>query len=92
MLYNVFDSEPTRQTYDYNKHISSLPTEKTILNDEGQEVVISIDNTDYIAKTTCWAKPFQRVTDNKWVYPVCPDSDKTYTTDTYDPSWRPEED
>jgi len=39
---------------------------------------------------TSWFSPRQRVTDNKWGYPVCPFSDVTYYTEPFDPSWLPQ--
>lgn len=40
--------------------------------------------------TIRWAIPNQRL-DGKWVYPVCPSSTHTYTTELFDNSWFPTE-
>ena len=92
ILYNVFDTEPTaEQAYDFDCHIQLLPTSKTTQDEDGNDVVTALDNTVYISSTTSWAIPYQRITDNKWVYPVCPSSDVTYTTEEFSPLWVPSE-
>ena len=92
MNYNIFNDEPTtEQENDYACHIASLPTSKTIQDDNGNDIIISIDNAIYIANTTSWAIPFQRATDDKWVYHVCPASDAIYTTEVYSSDWKIEE-
>ena len=45
----------------------------------------------YVATTTAWATPAQRLTDGKWFAPVCPATDNTgQTIETSEPSWYPE--
>ena len=91
-IYNVFDTEPTaEQAYDFDCHIQLLPTSKTIQDDDGNDVVTALDNAVYIASTTSWAIPYQRATDSKWVYPVCPSSDVVYNTEQYSSDWVLEE-
>lgn len=72
MMYNVFDTEQeANEAQSYDY----------------QSWIAVNNNPSYVATTTAWAIPQQRITDNKWVYPVCPTSDATYTTEEYDPIW-----
>ena len=92
MNYNVFNNEPiAEQANDYACHIALLPTSKTIQDEDGNDIVIAIDNTVYSSGTTLWSIPFQRATDNKWVYPVCPSGDIVYNTEVYSSDWKLEE-
>lgn len=83
-IYNVFNTEAEAQTacdLDTAKYFADLPTEKVI---DGE--TIAIDNTAYLATTTCFDCPRQRL-DGKWVYAKYSNSAQSYTEETYDPSW-----
>ena len=72
MTYNIFNSEPmAEQEIDYQKFISDLIG----------------DNTRYLQVTCCWAIPFQRITDNKWVYPKYSNSNQSFTEEEFNPLW-----
>ena len=92
MNYNIFNSEPTtEQAADYAEYMAALPTSKTIQDEDGGDVIINIDNGVYCSGTSAWATPYQRATDQKWVYPVCPAGSQSHTQEPFDPSWIPGE-
>jgi hypothetical protein len=87
MIYNIFDYEPIQeQENDYQKYMSDLPNSKEV---DGE--TIAIDNTKYCDVTCCWAIPFQRITDNKWVYPKYTNSNQSFTEEEFSSSWIPSE-
>jgi len=95
-LFNIFDTEVETeegQADDLIEHISGLPTEKTYLDDEtGDEIVTPIDNTEYIKRMERWDKPKQRVTDDKWCTAVCEHSTaEGRTIEEEQPDWFPVE-
>lgn len=49
------------------------------------------DNNGYTENTLSWSKPYQRLTDGKYVCPVCPDYDNAagYTIEESQPDWFP---
>jgi hypothetical protein len=69
MLYNVFDTEAEAQ-------VAQAYDFKKFME-------IFSDNNGYDRSTSCWAVPTQRITDKKWIYKVCPQSDAEYTTEEY---------
>jgi len=73
MNYNIFDSEEEAlQAQAYDYEKLKIQYQ---------------DNPFYLELTKTWAIPRQRVTDQKWVYLVCPFSDAVHTQEEYDPSW-----
>lgn len=75
MTYNVFDYEPVaEQEYDFQAFKTAL-------------VLAGGDNTQYWETTIAWDSPWQRATDSKWVYRVCPESDVTYNTEEFSEGW-----
>ena len=78
-MFNVFDSEQT--ACDAASY------------DFDKHIEMRGDRNGYDQETTSWAKPLQRVTDGKWVYPVCSASDGVYTVEMYNTggTWFPAE-
>ncbi len=51
------------------------------------------DGNGYADETLCWSKVFQRLTDNKYICPVCDDytNPNGYVIEASAPSWFPED-
>ena len=47
-------------------------------------------NTSYWNATNHWYIPKQRITDNKWIYKVCPEGNQNHTQEEFDSSWFPD--
>ena len=93
MIYNVLNTQSEAQIkcdIDTAKYFSDLPTEKTIQNENGNDIIIQIDNSKYIEITKYWDCPKQRL-DGKWVYAKYENSTQNLTEETYDSSWFPSE-
>lgn len=89
MLYNIFNTEAealTAEALDWAKYKSDLPTSKTIQDENGEDVIVQIDNSQYLAITQKWAEPVQRL-DGKWIFPKYSGSDQSYTEETYSSGW-----
>ena len=72
--YNIFDTQAeaeTAETVDFTSWKATKPQE----------------SATYWSTTTHWAVPFCRVTDNKWVYPVCSKGSQDHTQELFDSSW-----
>ena len=52
------------------------------------------DNNGYRDETLCWSKEAQRLTDSKYICPVCPEYDNSagYTIEEAQPDWFPPSD
>lgn len=76
-MYNVFDTEQQArdaQEADFNLWKSS--------HDQS--------NPSYWTITTQWDEVIQRLTDNKWVYRVCPIGSQDHTQEEEQSDWFPE--
>ena len=73
MLYNVFDTEAEAIAAQAYDFVKYME--------------IYSDNNGYDHSTSCWAAPFQRITDGKWIYIACPQSDATYTAEEFQDAW-----
>ena len=88
-MYNVFTTESEAITAcdaDWVTYQANMPTEKTIKDENDNDMIVPIDNTPYLSVTTCWACPKQRL-DGKWCYPKYEHSTGNYTEEEYSPDW-----
>lgn len=73
MIYNVFNTEAEAiEAQEY---------------DFKKFMEVYSDRNGYDHSTSNWSIPCQRITDNKWVYLACPQSDAVYTQEEFDESW-----
>lgn len=78
MIYNVFDTE-----------VEALKAQEY---DFKKFMEVFTDGNGYDNSTDHWDIPRQRLTDDKWVYLVCEQSDVEYNTEEYVEGWFNDED
>jgi hypothetical protein len=72
MLYNVFETEQ-----------ASVDAQEI---DYSMFISIHRNPDAYVAQTTAWAMPQQRL-DGKWIYPVCEHGIQTHTQEEHNQEW-----